>query len=125
MAKKCEILGVGVASGNNVSHSNRKTKRRFYPNLKNVSFKSDVLGVNLTLKVAASTLRTINKYGNIDIFLVNFSYLKLSDEARKLRTKIKKKLIKESKLDQVEFPVVKKPVFESKSKKNSKKKKQD
>ena len=72
MSKKCNVLGVSVSSGNNVSHSNRKTKRRFCPNLKNVTFKSDVLGVNITLKVATSTLRTINKYGNIDNFLMNF-----------------------------------------------------
>ena len=122
MSKKCKVLGVSVVSGNNVSHSNRKTKRRFYPNLKNVAFKSDVLGIKLTLKIATSTLRTINKYGNIDNFLVNFGYSKLSEEARKLRTQIKRKLIKDGKLEQVKFPVVKKPVFESKSKKNSKKK---
>ncbi len=121
MAKKCEILGVGVASGNNVSHSNRKTKRRFYPNLKNITFKSDVLGVNLTLKVAASTLRTINKYGNIDNFLVNYKFNRLTEQAQKIRTKIKRKLIKEEKLDQVKLPVVKKPVFESRKAKNSKK----
>ncbi len=113
MSKKCEILGVGVVSGNNVSHSNRKTKRRFYPNLRNVAFKSEVLGVTLNLKVAVASLRTVNKYGNIDNFLVNYKFLKLTDKAKKLRTKIKKKLIKEGNLEQVQFPVVKKAVYES------------
>ena len=122
MSKKCEILGVGVATGNNVSHSNRKTRRRFYPNLKNISFKSDVLGVTLNLKVATSSLRTVNKYGNIDNFLVNYGYSKLADKAKTLRVKIKRKLIKEGKLDEVKFPVVKKAVFDSANKKANEKK---
>lgn len=122
MSKKCEILGVGVATGNNVSHSNRKTRRRFYPNLKNISFKSDVLGVTLNLKVATSSLRTVNKYGNIDNFLVNYGYSKLADKAKTLRVKIKRKLIKDGKLDEVKFPVVKKAVFKSASEKANEKK---
>ncbi len=95
-------------SGNKVSHSNRKTRRRFLPNLKNISFKSDALGVNLNLKIATSTLRTINKYGNIDNFLVNYKFNKLSDSAKKLRIKIKRKLISENKLEEVKFSKIKK-----------------
>lgn len=114
MSKKCELLAVSVMSGNKVSHSNRKTRRRFLPNLKNISFKSDVLGVDLSLKVAASTLRTVNKFGNIDNFLVNYRYLKLTEVAQKLRRQIKKKLIKSGKLAEIQVvkekkaPVVKK-----------------
>ena len=78
-------------SGNKVSHSNRKTKRRFLPNLKLITFFSDTLGANLNLKVATSTLRTINKYGNIDNFLVQFRFNKLSEKAQSLRIKIKNK----------------------------------
>lgn len=103
MSKKCDLLAVGVMSGNNVSHSNRKTRRRFLPNLKTISFKSDTLGSELTLKVATSTLRTINKFGNIDSFLVNYRYNKLTDSAQKLRKQIKKKLIKLGKLDEVKI----------------------
>ncbi len=114
MSKKCELLAVSVMSGNKVSHSNRKTRRRFLPNLKNISFKSDVLGVDVSLKVATSTLRTVNKFGNIDNFLVNYRYLKLTEVAQKLRRQIKKKLIKAGKLQEIQIvkekkaPVVKK-----------------
>lgn len=103
MSRKCELLSVSVMSGNKVSHSNRKTRRRFLPNLKDISFKSDVLGSNLTLRVAASTLRTVNKYGNIDNFLVNYRCAKLSEQAQKLRRQIKKKLIKSGKLEEVKI----------------------
>jgi large subunit ribosomal protein L28 len=104
MARRCDLLSVGVMSGNKVSHSNRKTRRKFYPNLRSIAFKSDVLGVEVKLDVAASTLRTINKYGNIDNFLINTRFAKLSDAAKKLRLKIKKKLIKGGKLEEVKFP---------------------
>lgn len=102
MSRKCELLSVGVMSGNKVSHSNRKTRRRFLPNLKTLSFKSDVLGADLSLKVATSTLRTVNKFGNIDNFLVNYRYSKLTESAQKLRRQIKKKLIKSGKLSEVQ-----------------------
>lgn len=92
MSKKCELLQIGAMSGNKVSHSNRKSRRRFLPNLKSIAFFSDSLGINLKLKVATSTLRTINKYGNIDNFLLNYRFNKLSQEAQTLRIKIKNKL---------------------------------
>ena len=103
MSKKCDLLSVGVMSGNKVSHSNRKTRRKFYPNLISISLKSDSLGINLSFKVAASTLRTINKYGSIDNFLVNYRFNKLSSDAQKLRLKIKNKLIDSGKFEEVKF----------------------
>lgn len=103
MSKRCELLAVGVRSGNKVSHSNRKTRRRFLPNLRDVSFKSDTLGVDLNLKIAASTLRTVNKYGNIEAFLVNYPYAKLTVKGRKLRVQIKKKLVKLGTLNDVKI----------------------
>lgn len=106
MSRKCDLLAVGVMTGNKISHSNRKTRRRFLPNLKEVSFKSDALGADLNLKVAASTLRTVNKFGNIDNFLVNYRYAKLTNAARKLRTQIKKKLVKLGKLEEVKVAKV-------------------
>lgn len=90
-------------SGNKVSHSNRKTRRRFLPNLKLISFSSGSLGVDVKLKVAVSTLRTVNKYGDIDNFLINYRYSKLTDLAKNLRNKVKKKLIKLGKLEEVKI----------------------
>ena len=101
MSRRCDLLAVGVMSGNKVSHSNRKTRRRFLPNLKTIALHSDSLGVDLTLKVAISTLRTINKYGNIDNFLVNYGFAKLTVLGQTLRNKIKRKLIKTGKLEEV------------------------
>ncbi len=115
MSRKCELLGIGVMSGNKVSHSNRKTRRRFLPNLKSISLTSDALGVELTVKVAVSTLRTINKYGNIDSFLVNYKYAKMTELAKSLRVKIKRKLVKSGKLSEVQI-VKEKKVFVKKEK---------
>jgi large subunit ribosomal protein L28 len=123
MSRRCELLAVGVMTGNKVSHSNRKTRRRFLPNLKTVSFKSDSLGSDLTLKIATSTLRTINKFGNIDNFLVNYRCNKLTESAQKLRRQIKKKLIKLGKLEEVKIvkekkaPIVKKEAVKKVAKK--------
>ncbi len=114
MSKRCELLAVSVMSGNKVSHSNRKTRRRFLPNLKDVSFQSDALGVSLNLRIAASTLRTVNKFGNIDSFLVNYPYAKLTAQGKKLRIQIKKKLVKLGKLDEVKI------IKENKAKKAAK-----
>ena len=101
MSRKCELLGISVMSGNKVSHSNRKTRRKFLPNLKTLAFKSEALGCDLSLKIAAATLRTINKYGDIDSFLINYRFNKLSDSAKILRMKIKKRLIKLGRLEEV------------------------
>ena len=91
MSKKCDLLNTSPMSGNKVSHSNRKTRRRFLPNLKNISLFSNTLGVNINLKIATSTLRTINKYGNIDNFLTEYRFNKLSTKGQALRLKIKAK----------------------------------
>ena len=99
MSRKCDLLGVGPVTGHTVSHSNRKTKRRFLPNLNNLSFKSEALGVKLNFRIAASTLRTVNKYGDIDSFLVNYRFQNLSDLAKKFRNKVKKSLDKKGQLE--------------------------
>ena len=108
MSRKCDLVDISVMSGNNVSHSNRKTRRRFLPNLREVSFASDALGVKINLKVAASTLRTINKYGNIDNFLVNYRYNKMSDLAKKLRNQVTKALTKDGKFEAIKLKTRKK-----------------
>jgi large subunit ribosomal protein L28 len=110
MSRRCELLGVGVMSGNKVSHSNRKTKRRFLPNLKTISFKSETLGVDVPLKVTAASIRTVNKHGNIDNFLINCRHAKLTESAQKLRLQIKKKLIKLGKLDEIKIVKEKKVI---------------
>jgi large subunit ribosomal protein L28 len=90
-------------SGNNVSHSKRRTKRKFLPNLCNSSFASEALGIKINLKVAAKTLRTINKYGSIDNFLVNYRFAKLSDQGKKLRNSITKSLIKKGLFEEIKI----------------------
>ena len=103
MSRRCSLTNLSIMSGNNVSHSNRKTKRRFIPNLKHLSLFSNALGVKLKLKVATSTLRTINKYGDIDNFLINYRYNKLSILGQNLRHKVRKSLLKSGKLEDLKI----------------------
>ena len=91
MARKCEISGTGVMSGNNVSHANNRTRRRFLPNLQVVSLLSDVLGKVFKLKVCSKTLRTIEHNGGLDSYLESTSNSKLTDEAKKIKKAIAKK----------------------------------
>lgn len=88
MSKRCEITGKTVMSGNNVSHSNRKTRRRFMPNMQQVSLLSDALGQTIRMRVTASTLRTIDHNGGLDQYLLNTHSSKLSEEARMLKKRI-------------------------------------
>lgn len=91
MARKCEISGTGAMSGNNVSHANNRTRRRFLPNLQIVSLLSDVLGRVFKLKVCSKTLRSIEHNGGLDSYLESTSNAKLSDEAKKIKKAIAKK----------------------------------
>jgi large subunit ribosomal protein L28 len=102
MSRVCDLTGVAVMSGHNVSHSVRRTKRKFIPNLQKKVLTSDVLGSNITLTIAAKTLRTINKYGGLDAFLINYRFAKLTDTAKTLRNQVKKALIKKKQLDTIE-----------------------
>ena len=90
MAKKCDISGTGVMSGNNVSHANNKTRRRFLPNLQVVSLLSEKLGRIFKLKVCSKTLRSIEHNGGLDAYLESTSNSKLSDEAIKIKKTIAK-----------------------------------
>ena len=92
MTKKCDLTGKHSMTGNNVSHANNKTKRKFFPNLQSVSLYSEQLESKLSFKVAASTLRTIEKSGGIDKFLLKSKADKLSGLAKKYRKNILKKL---------------------------------
>lgn len=91
MAKKCEISGTGVMSGNNVSHANNRSRRRFLPNLQVVSLLSDTLGKTFKLKITASTLRSIEHNGGLDAYLESTSNTKLSPEALEIKNAIAKK----------------------------------
>ena len=90
MSKKCEISGTGVMSGNNVSHANNRTRRRFLPNLQVVSLLSETLGKIFKLKVCSKTLRSIEHNGGLDAYLESTSNTKLSDEAIKIKKTIAK-----------------------------------
>ena len=85
MSNKCELTGKKYLSGNNVSHAKNRTKRRFLPNLQNISFLSDKLGKKVQLKVATSTIRTVEKKGGLDEYLINTSNTKLASTGLKLK----------------------------------------
>ena len=88
MSKKCELTGKIPLKGHKVSHANNKTKRRFLPGIKKISFKSDILKKNISLRVSNSALRTVDFKGGIDKFLKNAKAKKLSKKAKKIRNKI-------------------------------------
>ena len=88
MAKVCDVCKRGVMTGNNVSHSNRKTRRRFMPNLQEVAIYSEILEAPVTLRLTNNGLRTIEKNGGLDLYLLNTPVSKLTAESKKLRTRI-------------------------------------
>lgn len=90
MARRCELTGVGPQTGNNVSHAKNRTKRRFLPNLCKVTLHSDKLGQGFKFKIAASTLRTIDHVGGLDVFLTKANEDNLSPNAQKLKRKLAK-----------------------------------
>ena len=92
MSRQCELSGKGVMTGNNVSHAKNRTKRRFLPNLQNITFISEKLGQKIQLKVAASTIRTVEKKGGLDDFLVSTPNSKLPEKAKKLKKTILSKI---------------------------------
>ncbi len=92
MARRCELTGTAVMSGHLVSHSNHKTKRKFLPNLCNVTLQSDVLGRSVRMRIAANALRSVEHRGGLDAFLVKASETDLSQGARLLKRAIQKKI---------------------------------
>ena len=85
MSKRCELTGVSPLKGHNVSHANNKTKRRFLPNLKKVTFKGDMLKKNITLKVTNAAVRSVDFKGGLDQYLKSVKKQKLSKKAQKLK----------------------------------------
>ena len=92
MTMKCELTGKSFQTGNNVSHAKNRTKRRFLPNLQSISFLSDKLGRKIQLKVAVSTIRTVDKKGGLDEFLINTPNSKLASKAKKIKKTIINKI---------------------------------
>ncbi len=90
MSRRCSLTGKGVLAGNNVSHAHNKTRRRFLPNVQQTSLLSDILGQSVRLRLSTSALRTIEKNGGLDTFLLGTSTAKLPPEAQRLKRRIKK-----------------------------------
>ena len=89
MSRRCSISGKGVLAGNNVSHAHNKTRRKFFPNIQVSSMPSEALGQSVKLKLSTQTIRTIEKNGGIDAYLLSTSNKKFSVEAQRVKLKIK------------------------------------
>jgi len=92
MSRRCELTGIGPMVGNRVSHSNIKTKRRYLPNLQDVTLASDALGQSFSLRITGAALRTVDHNGGLDGFLLKAKEEGLSANAAKIRRDLKKKL---------------------------------
>ena len=90
MSRSCDLTGKIHQTGHNVSHSNIKSKRRFMVNLNKVTLRSYALNKNFRLRIASSTLRTVDKYGGLDGFLSKMNSRKLTDKASKIKKLIEK-----------------------------------
>ena len=91
MARRCSLTGKGVQSGNNVSHANNRTRRRFLPNIQSRRLFSEVLGTAFRMRIATQTLRTIDKHGGLDGFLLNTADKALPSEMKRLKQRIETK----------------------------------
>ena len=88
MSRKCELTGISPLKGHKVSHANNKIKRKFFPNLKKVTFKSEILRRNIKLHVSNAALRTVDYKGGLDNFLKTVKTHKLSKKAKGLKSQI-------------------------------------
>jgi large subunit ribosomal protein L28 len=91
MSWRCELTGKSAQVGHKVSHSNRKTKRRFLPNLLNVTVMSDALGRSFKLRISANALKSIDHRGGLDAFLMKAKDAELSPKVLELKRQIRKK----------------------------------
>ena len=89
MARRCELTGKGVMVGNNVSHALNRTRRRFLPNLLNVTLISDALNRPVKLRISAAALRTVEHRGGLDAFLMKAADGELSDRARGIKKEVR------------------------------------
>ena len=93
MSRVCELTGKGPMSGNTISHANNKSRRRFLPNLNEVTLISDVLGQSFKFRVTAAALRSVDHRGGLDAFLAKAKDDELSDRALKIKKDISKKAV--------------------------------
>lgn|SRR5690606_29962692 len=91
MSRVCELTGKGPMTGNNVSHANNKSRRRFLPNLNEVTLLSEALGRGYSLRISAAALRSVDHRGGLDAFLAKAKDVELSDRALKIKREIAKK----------------------------------
>ena len=90
MSRRCELTGKGPMTGNNVSHANNKTRRRFLPNLNEVTLQSEILGRGVKLRISAAALRTVDHRGGLDAFLAKAKESELSSNALRVKKEIAK-----------------------------------
>jgi large subunit ribosomal protein L28 len=90
MARRCELTGKTVQTGNNVSHANNRTRRRFLPNLQYKALLSDALGRTIRLRVTTHAIRTVERRGGLDAYLLSASDRVLSLEAQRIKRKVKR-----------------------------------
>jgi large subunit ribosomal protein L28 len=91
MARRCSVSGKGVQVGNNVSHANNKTKRRFLPNLQQISMTSDALGNAVHLRITTRAIKTIEKNGGIDAWILGTADSRLTPDLKRLKRRIAKR----------------------------------
>jgi large subunit ribosomal protein L28 len=91
MSQRCELTGKGPQVGHKVSHSNHKTKRRFMPNLCNVTLASEILGRRVRLRISANAVKTVDHRGGLDAFLLKAKAEELSPRALELKRQVQKK----------------------------------
>ena len=90
MSRRCELTGKGPMTGNNVSHANNKTRRRFLPNLNEVTLQSEILGRGVKLRISVAALRTVDHRGGLDAFLAKAKDSELSSNALRVKKEIAK-----------------------------------
>ncbi|WP_237216760.1 50S ribosomal protein L28 [Falsiroseomonas oryziterrae] len=90
MARRCAVTGKGVLTGNNVSHANNKSRRRYLPNLQEASFFSDILGAPIRLRLTTNGIRTVEHNGGLDAFLLGTPDRRLPAEAIVLKRRLEK-----------------------------------
>lgn len=90
MSRRCELTGKGPMTGNNVSHAKNRTRRRFLPNLNDVTLQSETLGRGFKFRISAAALRTVDHRGGLDAFMAKAKDTELSENALKVKKEIAK-----------------------------------
>jgi large subunit ribosomal protein L28 len=93
MSRRCDFIGKGVQTGNNVSHANNKTRRRFLPNIQSAQLMSDALGEAVRVRLSTHAIRSVEHAGGLDAFLLSQADAKLSGEALRLKRRIKRAIL--------------------------------